>query len=151
MENNKEKTLMVYIECFGSGDNIFKCQTKIENYHNFIQWLKKQYAKLHLVQTTIMKIELISEEIFLNIVNYAYPKTVGTIKVKFDKDNDDIILQFIDKGVPYNPLDKEDPDITLDANQRDIGGLGILMVKKSAKSVYYEYSEDNENILTVVI
>ena len=57
-------------------------------------------------------------------------------------------IQFLDNGKPYNPLEKEDPDVTLSAEERSIGGLGIFMVKKSMDSLDYEY-QDGKNILTI--
>ena len=59
-----------------------------------------------------------------------------------------VIITFIDNGIPYDPLKKEDPDITLSAEERDIGGLGIYMVKKTMDAVSYEY-KDGCNILTI--
>ena len=58
-------------------------------------------------------------------------------------------LTFIDSGVPYNPLKKDDPDTTLSAEDRKIGGLGIFLVKKSMDDMRYEF-KDGKNILTLV-
>lgn len=59
-----------------------------------------------------------------------------------------VVITFIDRGIPYNPLDKKDPDVTLSAEEREIGGLGIYMVKKSMDKVTYVY-EEGQNILTI--
>lgn len=59
-----------------------------------------------------------------------------------------ISITFSDSGKPYNPLEKPDPDVTLSAEERSIGGLGIFMVKKSMDDMRYEY-KDGQNILTI--
>ena len=97
-------------------------------------------------------IDIAVEEVFVNIANYAYEKdTEGTaiIRVVVCEEKKEILLQFIDQGIPYNPLEQEAPDITLDLNERQIGGLGIFIVKESMDEVMYEY-RDNSNILTMI-
>ena len=91
------------------------------------------------------------EEIFVNIANYAYgdKKGMATITVEFFKDPNAIKVVFEDSGTPYNPLQKPDPDVTLSSEERQIGGLGVYMVKKSMDEMTYEY-EDGKNILTIV-
>lgn len=97
-----------------------------------------------------MQIELAVDEIFTNICMYAYAPDTGTAKVCVDTDTPGIFkLIFIDRGIPYNPLEKEDPDTTLSADQRKIGGLGIYLVKKSMDEMFYE-RKDGQNILTLV-
>ena len=58
------------------------------------------------------------------------------------------MITFLDSGVPYDPLAKADPDVTLSAEERQIGGLGIFMVKKSMDSMEYKY-QDGRNILVI--
>ena len=74
------------------------------------------------------------EEIFINIVRYAYHPEVGlaTVRCSVGGDPLQVTIQFLDNGKPFNPLEKEDADITLSAEERDIGGLGILMVSVNA-------------------
>ena len=90
------------------------------------------------------------EEIFVNIAHYAYGGKIGESVINLDIKQDPKSCQvtFQDRGVPYNPLAKADPDITLSAEERDIGGLGIYMVKQSMDRVEYRY-EDGCNILTL--
>ena len=71
-----------------------------------------------------------------------------TIRVEEASEPLGVILTFIDSGIPYNPLDKADPDVTLSAEEREIGGLGIFLVKKLMDEVNYQYSE-GQNILTL--
>lgn len=95
------------------------------------------------------KIELIRicvEEIFVNIANYAYQDKEGAVQIEEEVFENSIRMMFADEGVPYNPLEKEDPDITASAQDREIGGLGIFMVKNMADDLRYEY-KDNKNCL----
>jgi anti-sigma regulatory factor (Ser/Thr protein kinase) len=87
------------------------------------------------------------EEIFVNIASYAYHPNIGEAVIRLGL-NGKVVIEFEDKGIPYNPLEKTDPDITLSAEERDIGGLGIFMVKNLMDSIEYRY-ENNKNILTI--
>lgn len=97
-----------------------------------------------------MQVELAVEEIFVNIANYAYSPEVGTATVSVELTDDGALLRIVfkDKGTPYDPTAKVDPDVTLSAQDRQIGGLGIFMTKKSMDNVSYEY-KDGQNILTL--
>lgn len=98
----------------------------------------------------MMQISVCVEEIYVNIAHYAYNPDVGpaTIRCTVEENPSRVILQFEDNGLPFDPLAKEDADITLSAEERDIGGLGILMVKKTMDQVDYVY-QDGKNILTL--
>lgn len=98
-----------------------------------------------------IQIEIAIEEIFVNIAHYAYNPVIGkaTVRLSLDEEKEQVFLQFEDEGKPYNPLLREDPDVTLGAEERGIGGLGIYMTKKSMDDVTYCY-EDGKNILTIM-
>jgi anti-sigma regulatory factor (Ser/Thr protein kinase) len=98
-----------------------------------------------------MQIDIAVEEIFVNIAHYAYTPATGdaVVRVELQEDPRAVAITFEDSGVPYDPLAKEDPDVTLTAEERQIGGLGIFMVKKSMDEVKYRH-EDGKNILTLV-
>ncbi|MCR5542897.1 MAG: ATP-binding protein [Eubacterium sp.] len=98
-----------------------------------------------------MQIDVAVEELFVNIANYAYAPEIGnaTIRMIFSDEPGEVTIVFIDSGVPYDPLKKDDPDITLSVDERAIGGLGIFMVKKSMDDMFYEY-KDGQNILSIV-
>ena len=91
------------------------------------------------------------EELFVNIAHYAYDSEEGyaTIRTEILENPRRISITFIDSGLPYNPLEKPDPDITLSAEDRPIGGLGIYMVKKTVNDIFYE-NTDGKNILTII-
>ncbi|MBO5866862.1 MAG: SpoIIE family protein phosphatase, partial [Clostridia bacterium] len=91
------------------------------------------------------------EEVFVNVAHYAYGDGVGDVhlKIAFDQTSRTVTFQMCDKGVPFDPLAKPDPDITLTAEERQIGGLGIFITKKTMDTVSYAY-ENGQNILTMI-
>ena len=106
-----------------------------------------------------MQIDVAIDELFGNIANYAYSPEVGkaTVEIRSEtctaeagdqEEVTQVVITFTDHGVPYNPLEKEDPDVTLSADKRQIGGLGIFLVKKTMDNIEYEY-KDGKNILTI--
>ena len=97
-----------------------------------------------------MQIDVAIEEVFVNIVRYAYPEGEGEAAIEVETTDSPraVKITFEDEGVPFNPLEHEDPDIMLSADDRPAGGLGILMVKKSMDDVSYEY-KDGKNRLTI--
>ncbi len=100
----------------------------------------------------IMAITLAVEEVFVNIAHYAYEggddgEGEAVISMEFAETPKSVTITFADWGRPYNPLEREDPDITLSAEERSIGGLGIFLVKKNMDEVSYEY-RDGMNVLT---
>ena len=97
-----------------------------------------------------MQISIAIDELFGNIAHYAYPSGEGEAVVRFEaaEDMKSVVITFIDQGVPYNPLTAEEPDITLSAEDRRPGGLGIFMVRKSMDEMSYRY-ENGSNILSI--
>ena len=96
----------------------------------------------------IMKLDLAVEEIFVNIAKYAYGAETGKVTISVSVSDREATIEFRDSGVPFNPLEKADPDVTLSAEERNIGGLGIYLVKKNTDGVTYQY-QDNQNVLTL--
>ena len=97
-----------------------------------------------------MQINVAIDELFSNIARYAYRPDTGpaTVKVEVEEDPMAVVITFIDNGVQYDPLSTEDPDITLPAEEREIGGLGIYLVKKTMDDISYEY-KNGQNILKI--
>jgi sigma-B regulation protein RsbU (phosphoserine phosphatase) len=91
------------------------------------------------------------EEVFVNVASYAYGEGSGdvTLDIGFDEASRDVTFRLIDQGIPFDPLQKPDPDITLSIEERQVGGLGIFIVKKTMDTVRYAY-EDGKNILTMI-
>ena len=96
-----------------------------------------------------MQLSLAVEEIFVNIANYAYAPGSGFADIKLSCEGDKLSIVFEDSGVPYNPLQKADPNIKLSAEERQIGGLGIFMTKKITDDIVYRH-EGGKNILKLV-
>lgn len=96
-----------------------------------------------------MQVEIAIDEIFSNIAHYAYKDGAGevTIKAEVQEKPRAVCMTFIDAGIPYNPLEKADPDITLSAEERKIGGLGIYMVRKNMDEVLYNYSNGQNHLM----
>lgn len=90
------------------------------------------------------------EEVFVNVAHYAYGEGSGDVKlsITFSMADNSVTFRLSDKGVPFDPLKKPDPDITLSAEEREIGGLGIFITKKTMDTVSYAY-ENGENVLTM--
>ena len=90
------------------------------------------------------------EEVFVNVAHYAYGAGEGDVAlgIRFDAETRELIFRMTDKGAPFDPLKKPDPDITLSAEDREIGGLGIFITKKTMDTITYAY-ENGENVLTM--
>ena len=114
----------------------------------FVEELLESYECPMKVQTAIC---VAIEEVFVNIAHYAYGEGEGdmTLGIGFDQDHRCVTFRMADKGKPFDPLKKPDPDITLSAEEREIGGLGIFITKKTMDTVTYAY-EQGENILTMI-
>lgn len=125
-------------------------QAKLENLDEVMAFVDEQLEAADCPMKAQMQIDIAVEEVFVNIAHYAYNPVVGDviIRIKIEKDPLAVELTFIDEGKPYDPLAKEDPDVTLAAEDRQIGGLGIFMVKKTMDNVDYEYNQ-GRNILTL--
>lgn len=95
-----------------------------------------------------MQLDIAVEELFVNIAHYAYTPEVGQVTIQVSVEDESAAIVFKDSGIPYNPWAKEDPDVTLSLEERQIGGLGIYMVKNSMDEVDYRY-EDGKNIVTI--
>ncbi len=96
----------------------------------------------------LMQLGLVAEEVFINIASYAYAPNTGKATVRIVRDSDAATLVFTDRGIPYDPLKRDDPDVTLSAEARRVGGLGIYLTKKLTDDVQYEY-RDGQNVLTL--
>ena len=123
----------------------------VDNLQEVLEFVDVQLEGTGCSMKIQMQIDMAVEEIFVNIANYAYDPETGPAKVRVEvrPDGSAVSITFIDHGVPYDPLAKEDPDTTLSAEERQVGGLGIFLVKKSMDDIKYEYI-DGSNILTIM-
>lgn len=127
-----------------------KISAQVEKLNEVLAFVDERLEKYDCPIKTQTQIDIAVEEIFVNIANYAYTPQVGdaVIKIGISEDPLEVTISFEDSGIPYDPLAKEDPDITLPADKRPIGGLGIYMVKKSMDNVEYEH-KDGMNIFII--
>ena len=124
---------------------------KIDALSDVLEFVEKTLEDFECPMKTQMAVCVAIEEVFVNVAHYAYPESEGdiTLHIGLDKQNGAVTFRMADKGVPFDPLKKPDPDITLSAEEREIGGLGIFITKKTMDDVSYEY-KNGENVLTMI-
>lgn len=115
-----------------------------------VAFAEEELEKAECPMKSIMPITVALEEVFVNVAHYAYPDSSGEVSlgIDYDSSNRTMIFRMTDSGIPFDPLAKPDPDITLSAEERQIGGLGIYMMKRTMDEVSYVY-KDGQNILTM--
>ena len=119
------------------------------NLGKIFSFISKELSPYNCNENILNKINIVVEEIFVNIANYAYEKEGGEVEIACEVNNQNIEITFLDSGKKFNPLTHVDPDTTLPLEEREIGGLGILLTKKLMDDVRYGYS-DGKNILKIV-
>ncbi|MBQ7639243.1 MAG: ATP-binding protein [Clostridia bacterium] len=124
-------------------------EAKKENLDCVISFITGFFEEHGCSMKTVMQAQLCAEEVFVNIVSYAYGKEGGSVEISLSENEGSAEIVFADSGVPYDPIKKEDPDLTLSADKRRIGGLGIFLVKKNMDKVSYAY-ENGKNVLTML-
>lgn len=122
----------------------------VDNIETVTSFVNEQLEALDCPMKAQIQINIAIDELFGNIAHYAYNPDVGsaTVQVEVAEEPLAVVITFIDGGVPYDPLSSIEPDITLSAEERNMGGLGIYMVKKSMDEIVYEY-KDGKNILSI--
>ena len=125
-------------------------EAKVENLQTVLDFIDGELESVDCPMKVQMQIDVAVEELFVNVAHYAYAPETGDVTVSIDTENTPgkAVITLKDIGVPFDPTAKEDPDVTLSAAERQIGGLGIYMVKKSMDSLEYAY-EDGCNIVTI--
>ena len=110
-----------------------KIEAKVENLDEVLAFIDERLEEAGCPMKIQTQLDIAVEEIYVNIASYAYVPGSGNaeIGIEISREPEAAIIRFTDSGIPYNPLAKEDPDITLPAEERPIGGLGIYMVKKA--------------------
>ena len=125
-------------------------EAHINNLSKVLDFIDSELDNSSCSRKTLMQINIAVEELFANVASYAYPMRTGgiSIDVEVESDPGKVTITFTDSGIPYNPLLREDPDITLPAEERSIGGLGVFIVKETMDSMTYERKDDH-NIVTI--
>ena len=134
----------------GSNPDELEIEAATDNLQSVIDFVDSHLDLVDCPAKSKMQLDLAVEEIFVNIANYAYAPGKGnaTVRVEVSGDPVTVSITFIDRGMPYDPLKRDEPDITLSASEREIGGLGIFMTKRIMDDIVYEY-KDGQNILTL--
>ena len=127
-----------------------KVPASLDELPNVLAFVDEKLESIGCPMKTQMQIDVAVEEVFVNIAHYAYTPETGNavITTRISPEKDVVEIEFRDSGIPFNPLEKPDPDVSLSAEDRKIGGLGIYMVKKSMDSMTYA-RRDGQNILTL--
>ena len=130
--------------------NEMTLQATLDNLPEVTAFIDSQLEELDCPMKAQFQIDVAIDELFTNVATYAYGDSTGNVTVRLDTQEDPraVLITFIDNGVPYNPLEQEEPDITLAAEDRPIGGLGIFVVKKTMDDMSYDY-KDGQNILRI--
>ena len=125
-------------------------EAKVENLDQVNDFINHSIGEIDCSKKAIMQLGVIVEEIFVNIASYAYSDETGfaTVQVEVQKNLPAIALTFIDGGVQYNPLERKDPDLEASIDEREVGGLGIYLVKNMVEKISYQYA-DGKNILSL--
>lgn len=124
-------------------------EASVENLATVTEFITSSLEEKDCSLKIIMQMELVIEEIYVNVASYAYRPSIGPVTIyKEFVTPQAIIVTFVDSGMPYNPLEHEDPDINADIEDREVGGLGIFLIKKNVDEISYE-RRDDQNILTI--
>ena len=125
-------------------------QANLDNIAPVTEFINAELEAANCCEDVRIQIDVAIDEIFGNIAKYAYDPEEGPVTLQTDVTGNPpvISITFIDRGMPYNPLDRKAPDITLKAKERRIGGLGIFIIRKTMDEISYEY-RDGSNRLTI--
>lgn len=122
----------------------------VQNMERVADFVDGQLEAMGCAKEVRIPIAIAVDELFANIAFYAYRTDTGSVIIRVERQGTPLraVVTFIDTGIPYNPLDRKEPDTGLTVEERGIGGLGIYIVKKSMDNVTYEY-KDGQNILKI--
>ena len=125
-------------------------EAKVENISTVTDFVNAALEAWHCPMKVQMQLDVAVEELYVNIAHYAYAPGTGeaTVSIDITQDPLNVTITFKDSGIPFDPTAKADPDVTLSAQERQIGGLGIYMAKKGTDEMKYEY-KDGQNILSI--
>ena len=121
---------------------------KLDHYAEVIAFIDQLLDQNGCDEENRLRVQLAVDEIFTNIVNYAYGPEGGKVEIAFSCKDGMAEITFADHGMPYDPLEKDDPDLTLSPEELQVGGLGVFIAKNNMDTISYRY-ENNRNILTM--
>ncbi len=125
-------------------------EASAEKLEEVLEFINGQLEERECSMKLINQVDLAVEEIYMNIANYAYNPVTGEANVRCEITENplQVTIGFADSGTPYNPLERDDPDVTASAEDRRIGGLGVYLVKQLMDEIDYQF-EDGKNVLTI--
>jgi anti-sigma regulatory factor (Ser/Thr protein kinase) len=124
-------------------------EAKLDSIPVLTDIVEEELAQADCPPKAMIQLSVAIDEIFSNIASYAYAPGSGMATIRLELTQEPaVVLTFIDSGIAFNPLEKEDPDVTLSADERGIGGYGIFIVKNTMDDIEYVY-RDNKNVLTI--
>ena len=151
MSENRKQNRSESFACRGLAADVKErmFEARRENLDEVISFIEEKLRQWECPARVMIQLDVAVEELFVNISDYAYGEKHGNVAVRIGLYPDGTAeITFRDNGVPFDPLKKQDPDITKSAEEREIGGLGIYLVKKSMDDVQYRY-ENGRNIVTI--
>ena len=124
--------------------------SSVEQIKPVTDFINAQLSELKCPEESRLQIDVAIDEIFGNIIHYAYKPDNGPVTIRFSVEDDPLAVNitFIDHGIPFNPLKEASPDLSLPLRNRSIGGLGLFVVQNTMDEVSYHYVND-QNILTI--
>ena len=127
-----------------------KLTATVESLDEVLAFVDTELESVDCPMKVQMQLDVAVEELYVNIAHYAYAPGTGeaTVSIDITQDPLNVTITFKDSGIPFDPTAKADPDVTLSAQERQIGGLGIYMAKKGTDEMKYEY-KDGQNILSI--
>lgn len=132
----------------GGSEQTLCVDANLDHYADVIAFIDKLLEQNGCDEENRLRVQLAVDEIFTNIVNYAYDAEGGKVEIAFSCKDGIAEITFADTGMPYDPLQKDDPDLTLSPEEMQIGGLGVFIAKNNMDAISYRY-ENNRNILTM--
>lgn len=140
----------VYKKIIENSQKILTIDANFDLSENVVKFIMDNYAGYFSSEKLNFQINMVIDEIFGNISRYAFNNEGGMVNILSWLEEDPLRLniKFIDNGIPFNPLEVGEPDITSSINNRKIGGLGIFIVKSMVDSFVYKYNH-NCNVLTI--
>jgi len=127
-----------------------KIPAKLENLESMLQFIRNGAEQQGFSGKEINKIQVAAEEALVNVISYAYPDDGGDVEIRCNaKGAEGLVIEIIDWGIPFDPLSLSEPDIEAPPEEREVGGLGIHIMRNIMDEVSYK-REGDRNILTLV-
>lgn len=122
----------------------------LENVPVLLDFTRERLMERDMDDIAVSRLEMAVEELLVNVASYAYPGDPGEVELRFGGRDGALLIEIRDGGIPFNPLDRPEPDVGASLEDRDIGGLGIYFARKIADDIAYRF-ENGENVLILTV